>query len=77
MNNVLVNVKGRCDALRKDVGNVVIGVRTIVELGPEGALPFLGRDLAECIWGMKEGILRIGSSRTPSILGRTLNVRSP
>src|SRR6266404_5442897 len=52
--HVLVNVKGRCDALRKDVGNVVIGVRTIVELGAEGALPFLGRDLAECIWSMKQ-----------------------
>jgi len=52
--HVLVNVKGRCNALRKDIRNVVIGVRTIVELGAEGALPFLGRDLVECIWSMKK-----------------------
>src|SRR6266403_1089860 len=52
--HVLVNVKRRCDALRKDVGNVVIGVRAVVELGAEGTLPFLGGDLAERIWSMQK-----------------------
>ena len=47
-------MKGRCDALRKDIGNVVIGVRTIVELGAEGALPFLRGNVADRIWRMEK-----------------------
>ena len=39
--DVLVNVKGSCDSLCKHVGDIVVGITTVVEFGAESALPLL------------------------------------
>ena len=43
--DILVDVKRRCDPLRKHVCDIVVGVSAVVELGAEGALPLLCGDL--------------------------------
>ncbi len=40
--DILVNVKRRCDALCEDVGDVIVAVGAIVEFRSKGSLPLLG-----------------------------------
>lgn len=50
--HTLIDVERCSDPLSEDVGDVIVGVSTVVQLGPESALPFLGGDLSVSIWGM-------------------------
>ena len=62
-------MKGRIDTLREHIRNVIVGVGSIVEIGPERALPFLSGDF----------IARIGSVENLSFelqLAHTSDLRS-
>lgn len=47
--DILIDMKGRCDALREHVDDVVVRVRAVVEFGAKRILPFLSGNLACCI----------------------------
>src|SRR5215813_378240 len=58
-NNIFVDVERCNDSLRKNVHNVVIGIRPTMEFGAERALPFLGLKNAVSIGSMKHKALEV------------------
>src|SRR5437016_14168101 len=57
--DVLVDVKGQCEALSKHVNDVVVRVRPIVKISPKGGLPFLCLDNAVRIRSMEDETLKL------------------
>jgi hypothetical protein len=57
--HTLVNVKRRCDSLGKDVGDIIVRVGAVVELGAEGALPFLSGNFALSIRSVEDEALEL------------------
>src|SRR6266568_8411500 len=51
--------------LREDVNDIVIGIRSVIELGSKRALPFLRLQDAMCIGSMEEKAFKIQLAKSP------------
>src|SRR6202035_1789283 len=51
--DIFVDMKGRCDSLRKNICDIVVGVSAVVKISTESPLPFLRGNLVLSIRRMK------------------------
>src|SRR5260370_17913312 len=63
--HTLINMEGRRDALRENVGDVVVRVRAIVKFRTESSLPFLGGHLAARVRRMQQKAFKLQFPNAP------------